>query len=184
MRRPSPWASQRLSRIIVGGRFDCQIWIIASGRCSIASVRQPHAGSTGTPSSSSLLDTVRNLAWPLIASWLFATACIWNHAVWQQIRSTNNSRLCADSLTKLPTQACSALNLAAGISRVKGVKQLGFHAGNWLSAVQSSEVLQRALCEGLRAKRDYAMLALLFGCSSAWKWMRSRSVKGIGRLWI
>src|SRR5207249_5515084 len=44
------------------------------------------------------------------------------------------------------------------------VKQLGFRAGNWLSAVQSSEVLQRALDEGLRAKRDYAMLALLLGC--------------------
>jgi site-specific recombinase XerD len=54
--------------------------------------------------------------------------------------------------------------LAAGIGRVKGVKQLGFRAGNWLSAVQSSEVLQRALGEGMRAKRDYAMLALLFGC--------------------
>jgi hypothetical protein len=50
------------------------------------------------------------------------------------------------------------------MSRVKGVKQLGFRAGNWLSAVQSSEVLQRALGEGMRAKRDYAMLALLFGC--------------------
>ena len=32
--------------------------------------------------------------------------------------------------------------LAAGISRVKGVKQLGFRAGNWLSAEQSSEVLK------------------------------------------
>ena len=54
--------------------------------------------------------------------------------------------------------------LAAGISRVKGVKQLGFRAGNWLSAAQSSQVLQCALGEGMRAKRDYAMLALLFGC--------------------
>ena len=54
--------------------------------------------------------------------------------------------------------------LAAGISRVKGVKQLGFRAGNWLSPAQSSEVLQRAYGEGMRAKRDYAMLAMLFGC--------------------
>jgi site-specific recombinase XerD len=54
--------------------------------------------------------------------------------------------------------------LAAGISRVKGVKQLGFRAGNWLSAGQSSEVLQRASGDGMRAKRDYAMLAMLFGC--------------------
>ena len=54
--------------------------------------------------------------------------------------------------------------LAAGISRVKGVKQLGFRSGNWLSASQSSEVLQRANGDSMRAKRDYAMLAMLFGC--------------------
>ena len=54
--------------------------------------------------------------------------------------------------------------LAAGISRVKGVKQLGFRSGNWLSAEQSSEVLKHAYGDSLRAKRDYAMLAMLFGC--------------------
>ena len=54
--------------------------------------------------------------------------------------------------------------LAAGISRVKGVKQLGFRSGNWLSAEQSSEVLKCAHGNSMRAKRDYAMLALLFGC--------------------
>ena len=54
--------------------------------------------------------------------------------------------------------------LAAGISRVKGVKQLGFRSGNWLSVEQSSEVLKHACGDGMRAKRDYAMLAMLFGC--------------------
>ena len=54
--------------------------------------------------------------------------------------------------------------LAAGISRVKGVKQLGFRSGNWLSAEESSEVLNCARGNSMRAKRDYAMLALLFGC--------------------
>jgi site-specific recombinase XerD len=54
--------------------------------------------------------------------------------------------------------------LAAGISRVKGVKQLGFRAGNWLSAEQSSEVLKHSCGDSMRAKRDYAMLAMLFGC--------------------
>src|SRR5271169_3858588 len=54
--------------------------------------------------------------------------------------------------------------LAAGISRVKGVKQLGFRSGNWLSAEQSSVVLKHACGESMRAKRDYAMLAMLFGC--------------------
>jgi len=55
-------------------------------------------------------------------------------------------------------------DLAAGISRVKGVKQLGFRSGNWLSAEQSSVVLKLASGASMRAKRDYAMLALLFGC--------------------
>jgi integrase len=54
--------------------------------------------------------------------------------------------------------------LAAGISRVKGVKQLGFRSGNWLSAEQSSQVLGHARGKSMRAKRDYAMLAMLFGC--------------------
>jgi site-specific recombinase XerD len=55
-------------------------------------------------------------------------------------------------------------DLAAGISRVKGVKQLGFRAANRLSAAQSSEVLRHASGDAMRAKRDYAMLAMLFGC--------------------
>jgi len=54
--------------------------------------------------------------------------------------------------------------LAAGISRVKGVKQLGFRSGNWLSVEQSSEVLKHAYGDSMRAKRNYAMLAMLFGC--------------------
>ena len=54
--------------------------------------------------------------------------------------------------------------LAAGITRVKGVKQLGVRSGNWLTAEQSAYVLKRACGETMRSKRDYAMLALLFGC--------------------
>ena len=54
--------------------------------------------------------------------------------------------------------------LAAGISRVKGVKQLGFRAGNWLSADECAAVLRHAFGADLRAKRDYAMLAILLGC--------------------
>src|SRR5215469_5615169 len=55
-------------------------------------------------------------------------------------------------------------DLAAGIARVKGVKQLGQRSGNWLTQDQSSTVLRQARGESLRAKRDYAMLAMLFGC--------------------
>ena len=55
-------------------------------------------------------------------------------------------------------------DLAAGIGRVKGVKQLGHRSGNWLSLEQSSDVLSHVRGEQMREKRDYAMLALLFGC--------------------
>src|SRR5712672_2894658 len=41
--------------------------------------------------------------------------------------------------------------LAAGISRVRGVKQLGHRSGNWLSLYQSSEVLKHASGDSLRA---------------------------------
>src|SRR3984893_14870980 len=54
--------------------------------------------------------------------------------------------------------------LAAGIARAKGVKQLGHRSGNWLSLDQSSEVLKHASGDSLRARRDYAMLAMLLGC--------------------
>ena len=54
--------------------------------------------------------------------------------------------------------------LAAGIARVKGVKQLGHRSGNWLSLAQSSQVLRNTGGDSLRAKRDYAMLAVLLGC--------------------
>lgn len=51
-----------------------------------------------------------------------------------------------------------------GVSRVRGVKQLSFRVGNWLSADERSADLKCAFCTRLRAKRDYAMLAVLFGC--------------------
>jgi integrase len=41
---------------------------------------------------------------------------------------------------------------------------LGFRIGNWLTADECRAVLSRAFGTSLRAKRDYAMLAVLFGC--------------------
>jgi site-specific recombinase XerC len=48
--------------------------------------------------------------------------------------------------------------LAAGISRVKGVKQLGFRSGNWLSVEQSSEVLKHAYGDSMRPRAGFAPL--------------------------
>jgi integrase len=80
--------------------------------------------------------------------------------------NTINQQLAA--VRRLANEAADAgllsPELAAGISRVRGVKQLGFRVGNWLSADECSAVLNHAHGTSLRAKRDYAMLAMLFGC--------------------
>jgi site-specific recombinase XerC len=79
--------------------------------------------------------------------------------------NTINQQLAA--VRRLPYEAADAgllsPELAAGIARVKGIKQLGHRSGNWLSLDQSSEVLKHACGNSLRAKRDYAMLAMLLG---------------------
>jgi site-specific recombinase XerC len=54
--------------------------------------------------------------------------------------------------------------LVAGIQRVKGAKQLGHRSGNWLTPEQSAKLLNSACGDGLRERRDYAMLAMLLGC--------------------
>jgi site-specific recombinase XerD len=55
-------------------------------------------------------------------------------------------------------------DLAAGIRRVKGVKQLGCRAGNWLNREQAQQLLEKADGDGLRNVRDVAMLSILLGC--------------------
>jgi site-specific recombinase XerC len=54
--------------------------------------------------------------------------------------------------------------LAAGIRRVKGMRQLGSRAGNWLTHDQASTLLQASDGEGLRSVRDLAMISVLLGC--------------------
>ena len=54
--------------------------------------------------------------------------------------------------------------LAAGIRRVKGVKQLGYRAGNWLNREQVRLLLEKSNGEGLRSLRDVAMISILLGC--------------------
>lgn len=54
--------------------------------------------------------------------------------------------------------------LAAGISRVKGVRRIGVRLGNWLTADQGRSLLLNVAGEDLRSKRNYAILALLVGC--------------------
>src|ERR1700751_4936341 len=54
--------------------------------------------------------------------------------------------------------------LAAGIRRVKGVKQLGQRSGNWLNLEQCQSLLEKSDGDTLRSNRDLAMIAILLGC--------------------
>jgi len=54
--------------------------------------------------------------------------------------------------------------LAAGIRRVKGVKQLGARMGNWLNQDQARLLLEKADGNDLRSARDLAMISVLVGC--------------------
>jgi len=54
--------------------------------------------------------------------------------------------------------------LAAGIRRVKGVRQLGVRFGNWLNADEARRLWQSPDGETLKGKRDRAILAVLLGC--------------------
>jgi integrase len=55
-------------------------------------------------------------------------------------------------------------DLAAGIFRVKGAKRLGVRIGNWLSVDEAKALLRHLPPDGLRYKRDRAILAVLIGC--------------------
>ena len=80
--------------------------------------------------------------------------------------STINLRLAA--VRRIAYEAADAgllsPELAAGIRRVKGVRQLGVRVGNWLTAEQGQRLLQASPPIGLRGRRNYAMLAVLIGC--------------------
>ena len=54
--------------------------------------------------------------------------------------------------------------LVEGIRRLKGVRRRGVRVGNWLTAEQSRRLLRACPPEGLRGKRNHAMVAVLIGC--------------------
>jgi integrase len=80
--------------------------------------------------------------------------------------STINVRLAA--LRKLAAEAADngLLDpvLAAGISKVRGARQLGVRAGNWLTLEEARLLLAAPDSRTLKGKRDRAILAVLIGC--------------------
>lgn len=54
--------------------------------------------------------------------------------------------------------------VAASITAVKGTRQKGVRLGSWLTLDQAQALLKAPSGDGLRIKRDRALLALLVGC--------------------
>lgn len=80
--------------------------------------------------------------------------------------STINLQLTAIRRLAFEAAECGLLSpeSAAGIRRVRGVKQLGVRLGNWLTAEQGRCLLTGLDTSELRGKRDHAVLAVLLGC--------------------
>src|SRR5450631_1923111 len=58
-----------------------------------------------------------------------------------------------------------APELAAGITRIKGVRSKGVRVGNWLSIRQAQELLNTPDVTTRKGLRDRAILAVLLGCA-------------------
>ena len=80
----------------------------------------------------------------------------------QYASSTINLRLAAVRRLAYEAADCGllSLDLAAGIRRVKGVKKHGMRIGNWLTAEQGRHLLSVFDNQGLRGKRDCAIVAV------------------------
>ena len=80
--------------------------------------------------------------------------------------STINQRLAAVRRLAYEASDSGLLSpeLAAGIKRVKDVKQLGVRIGNWLTAEQGRSLVEAPTLETPRGKRDRAILGVLLGC--------------------
>jgi site-specific recombinase XerD len=89
---------------------------------------------------------------------------------------TVNLRLGAVRRLAYEAADCGLLSadLAAGIRRVKGVRNLGIRLGNWLTAEQGHALWQAPDPDQLKGKRDRAMLCLLLACG-----LRRREVVGL-----
>src|ERR1700694_1078969 len=72
------------------------------------------------------------------------------------------------ALRKLAIEAADngllAPELAAAITRIKGVKMKGVRLGNWLSVRQAQELLNVPDATTNKGRRDRAILAVLLGC--------------------
>jgi hypothetical protein len=136
-RRPSSWANRELNRLTVR--------LPVLDHCKLAVLN-----SLGSPASRRVYEYAIDqfIAWycsePRLA---FNRIIVVRYRLYLESRhlaaNAINQQLAA--MRRLAHEAADSgllsPELAAGISRVKGVNQLGFRSGNWLSAEQSSAVV-------------------------------------------
>src|SRR5262249_16591865 len=149
--RPSLWAKRNFSRIIVAEPSGCQTLIIPSSQCSTASAPPARDESTSSSSIRSFPGLLRTPPCLQRGRGNALSHLSYSGGV---AANTINQQLAA--VRRIAHEAADAgflsPELVAGISRVRGVKQLGFRVGNWLSADECSSVLKHAYGTSLRAR--------------------------------
>jgi site-specific recombinase XerD len=97
--------------------------------------------------------------------------------------STINVQLAA--LRKLASEAADtgllAAEIASGIAKVRGVRQAGVRAGNWLTREQAEQLLHLPDIKMLKGRRDQALLALFIGCGLRRSELAALTIEHIGQ---
>src|ERR1700722_9543075 len=97
-----------------------------------------------------------------------ATVSAWRVALEARKLGSISINVRITAVRKLAVEAADngllAPELAAGITRIKGVRSKGVRVGNWLSIRQAQTLLNTPDVSTKKGLRDRAMLAILLGC--------------------
>src|SRR5215475_2468713 len=97
-----------------------------------------------------------------------ATVAAWRVALEARGLGAVSVNVRITAVRKLAVEAADngllAPEIAAGITRIKGVKMKGVRLGNWLSERQAQELLNAPDATTKKGLRDRAILAVLLGC--------------------
>src|SRR3982074_2984751 len=95
-----------------------------------------------------------------VSAWLCSWEALWLGSISINVRITAARKLAVEAADN----GLLAPELAAGITRIKGVKSKGVRDGNWLSTRQAQTLLNTPDASTKKGLRDRAMLAVLLGC--------------------
>src|ERR1035438_7054643 len=97
-----------------------------------------------------------------------ATVSAWRVALEARSLGSISINVRITAVRKLAVEAADngllAPELAAGITRIKGVRAKGVRLGNWLSMRQAQTLLNTPDATTIKGLRDRAILAVLLGC--------------------